>query len=1076
MDPQPPDADLLEGLRVEFGDDGRRAGEFLRTGYELLHLSGEAFPRVGAAVAYCLREAMTSVLESVAVQRPATRAEILRSILEARTSYERAASLPGEDAEGALAELLARIRELDDIPAQQRFHQQRLTAIVLDHTGAEPLSSGTRPVLAYPGLLDRLNGALHGSRSGVDAVGLWSECIGLMRQLFIAPDIRNAELERLARIESPTPEDRDAACRLLVTPQHVRFFLRKATDPGWLDVLASTGVLDPPDSGTAWPVFPGLVGLAEDHHAEVTAWLEQMYATHGAKPMSACDIAYAALEIGGPALSLVLRAVRDHPRHGDIVMFGDMAVEKLDAADELVESFADILLNGDSFSAMGYAKPLMGQLSGGVSEGNACGRVRLLCHKMRSVTEDSWRLHNLSWDSSGSVTDHDEFVGEDRFAALLRCLVDALEKAWTWVPLGELLDLLEDLPAAILQRLRTWALGHAPNVDPALLVVEVEQAVSSRKPTGDDLALIDRAVNECEASVYTACWRDALGSAPTVEEAGRARADDTVPSEWHRVLRWVSLLPDEVTDEWAEPCEIITAPYGLPGRESLEHRTRVRGGFERSPFSPEQLQSMDPHSVADMISQWRPGPDDWLVTAHALARTLGSVVKDDPSRWLASPVRIVTRLHHPTYIREYLRAVADVASDHELPIEQLLDAIRLIRTNPWSPTAIGDRGDYDPDWSSAQLSAIDLIGAIVRSGSPLGNSSDDVWAILEAETMSCSTASQADTGNREDLHGDLQVDPDGTFRLQRDTSNEEDPYQRAINRPRTRALEVVMSLIANEHRDTGAVRPEAVRLLDASLRLTGRDGAEHRAVIGSRIGFLRHVLEDWTEDNRELLFGNQAPNGLGQLTADQAIKWSSHPNEWLLENFRSRVRSAVERQVDNALKQLLVAMLWEIPGYSVETNANFLLGSPKLASRSGEALGRLLQNAEPEQRYLEIVAEFWRAMLQQAPAGAMLGFGWLSMVDAMDFDLWADLTLETLRSNGGRIDWSHGVAERVAASPPSRTGLAIMDTMVRAQNDPWGSRRVIDEARKILASSQALATTDEYRRLHNTLLERGAIE
>ena len=121
MDPQPPDAGLLEGLRVEFGDDGRRAGEFLRTGYGLLHLDGEAFPRAGAAVAYCLREAMTSVLESVAVERPATKPEILHSILEACTSYERAASLPGEDADDALAELLTRIRELEDIPLSSAF-------------------------------------------------------------------------------------------------------------------------------------------------------------------------------------------------------------------------------------------------------------------------------------------------------------------------------------------------------------------------------------------------------------------------------------------------------------------------------------------------------------------------------------------------------------------------------------------------------------------------------------------------------------------------------------------------------------------------------------------------------------------------------------------------------------------------------------------------------------------------------------------------------------------------------------------------------------------------------------------
>ena len=835
-------------------------------------------------------------------------------------------------------------------------------------------------------------------------------------------------------------------------------------------------MLDPPESEAAWAAFPGVVRLAEDHHAAVTAWLEEMYDVHRAHPGPAWDIARAALNIGGSAFGLVLQAVRDHPEHAGIVMLGDTAVEKLDAADGLVESFADMLLNEVGFSAITYAKPLMQQISGGVRQGNARGRVRLLCQKIRSVPEDSWSLRNLTWDSSGSVANQDEFMGEDRFTALLSCLVDTVEKAWSSVPVGELLVLLEELPSALVQRLRAWVLGHAPHVDLALLVGEVESAVSSRVPTGDDLALIDRVVDECEASEYTDRWRRALGLAPTVEEAGRARASDMVPAEWRRMLRWVSLLPGEVAVEWAAPCEILAAPYGPPGRESFERRTRVEGGFERSPFTSEQLRSMDPPKAATMISRWRPGPDDWLVTAHGLSRTFGSVVKDDAQRWLASPVQIVTRLHHPTYISEYLRAIAAVASEHELPISQLLDVIKLIRTNPWSPTVIGDRGDYDGDWSSAQRAAIDLIGAMVSSGCPLGNNSDDVWAILEAETMSCSTTDQADAGDSEDPYGHLQVGPDGTFGPQTDTGDEEDPYQRAINRPCTRALEVVLSLIANEYRDTEAVRPEAIRLLDVSLRLAGRDGAEHRAVIGPRIGFLRYALEDWTDDNRELLFGDQAPNGLGQVTVDQAMKWSNSPNEWLLEHFRERVCSAVERQVDNALNHLLVAMLWEVPGYSVETNTGFLLRSPNLASRSGEAVGRLLRNAEPELRHLEIAEEFWRAMLQHAKGDALLGFGWLSMVDAMDFELWAELTLQTLRSTGGRIDWSHGVAERVAAAPPSRAGLAIMDTMVRGQNDPWGSRRVVDEARKILAASQDLAAVDEYRRLHNALFERGAIE
>ena len=1051
MDIQQPEPELLDGLRLEFGDSGQRSVDFLMTAYGLLKLDEELFPRIGAAVAYCLREAMTSVLQSAVVEQPVTWADASRRVVEARERYEQAASLPGEDPEGALLDLLARISELEDFHRQEKLHEQRLIAVMIDRTGAVPLPADMGPVRSYQQLLDRLNTALHGSRPEGEAEQLWSECIAIFRQLFMPPEIRRIELEQLARSESPTDDERDDVCRRLVSPHDLRYFMNKVTSPAWLGVLGPTGVLDPPDAEAMWPAFPGVVRLGRDHHEEVTAWLEEMYGLHGATPRPAWDLARAALDIGGRALNLVLRAVRDHPEHSGILMLGDMAVEKFDASDELVESFADVLLNESSFSRLGYAEPLLRQICAGINEDSANRRVRLLRHKIGTVPDDSYSLQSLRWHSSGSVTDHDQFLGEDRFAALLLCLVDAIKRAWVWVPADELLDLLEGLPEVLVQRLRAWALGQAPNVDPDLLVEEIEQAISTRRPTGDDLALVDRAVKECEPSSYVERWRDALGPAPTIEKAGEASSAETVPLDWTRAVRWCTLLPDEVTAVWATARDIITAPYGPPDRSSLERSAGFESGSEQSPYSPEQLQSMDPDSAASMISLWRPGPDDWLVTAHKLAQTLESVVRDDPQRWLESPVRTVTKLHHPTYISHYLRAVAAVASERALPVGELIDVITLVRTRPWSPVALGDRGDYDSDWTDAQRAAIDLIKATAASGCTFDDRADDMWAILESEVTSCS-----DTPAPE-------------------TDEERDPYHSAIDRRCTRALEAVLFLIDREYRATEMVRPQAVSLLDHGLRLTGRDGAEHRAVLASRIGFLRHVLPAWTEDNRDLLFGDQAPDGLGQKTVDQAIK-RSYPNDWLLENFQAAVHSAVRREVDDALNHLLVAMLRGIPGYSAQTNVALLRHPPELASRSGEALGRLLSNGVPERRHLQIAAEFWSAMLQEATRDALLGFGWMSRVDAMDSELWADLTLETLRATGDRIDWSHGVAERVAAAPPGRTRLAIMNSLVRDQKDPWGSRRVIEAAVGILDSAQPLAATDEYRRLYRTLLERGAID
>src|SRR5690606_6461545 len=153
--------------------------------------------------------------------------------------------------------------------------------------------------------------------------------------------------------------------------------------------------------------------------------------------------------------------------------------------------------------------------------------------------------------------------------------------------------------------------------------------------------------------------------------------------------------------------------------------------------------------------------------------------------------------------------------------------------------------------------------------------------------------------------------------------------------------------MAYEFRTAGSVRPEALMLLDETLRLDGADGAEHRAILATRLGFLQHVAPEWFERSAEVLFGAQAPEGLAQTTADLAVKWG-RPNRWLHEHHRDLLLNAVLRGVDNAIDQLLIAMLWEVPGYTVEDNIEFLRQSPELLSRAGEMLGRLLRHQDAE--------------------------------------------------------------------------------------------------------------------------------
>ena len=223
------------------------------------------------------------------------------------------------------------------------------------------------------------------------------------------------------------------------------------------------------------------------------------------------------------------------------------------------------------------------------------------------------------------------------------------------------------------------------------------------------------------------------------------------------------------------------------------------------------------------------------------------------------------------------------------------------------------------------------------------------------------------------------------------------------------------------------------------------------------------------------LFGSQAPDGLGQLSVEQAIEWSQ-PNRWLLENFPDTVRNAVRHGADRAMEHMIIAMLWGCPGYSVQETVAFLRTSPDLVSKSGHALGCVLDDADADPRLVAVAVDFWNTVLDTETGAAVEGFGFLAEVAAMDTEGWEELTLRTIKAAGGRVDWSHGIAKRLAASHPTTTGLALLNELVRGRLEEWDRLNVAEKAAAILSRANDLQETDDYKRLRTTLLERGVID
>lgn len=1058
---------LLAHLQSEFGRHGRRASDYLLTARDLLDWAKgreATAPCVGNAIAYCLREAMTGILNSQADSGQSWRS-VSREVVKAKQRYERVYGT-GLDGQPPLTELLKKIDDMAAVHERESDRERRLIGVLVDRTGTTPVAGNTS-VNRFQRTTQSLNKVVHGLASyDVDhAECTWWECLALLRMLFL-PDVRYRELDRLAEGEQPSADDVGKVSELVITPAHLRYFLAQIERPVWLDMMTDSGLLDPPDDGEGWPVFVATERLARQYPAAVAHWLNKMYLRLSGNIRCVSMIGDAALAIGDAGLPLVSRIVRRHSSEPDVVRLSWDAARNANPSSDTFDSFVDIVFNQKSSSLAWTFGEIAERFLSSMDASNALARLRLLVSKIAS-THGNDLVRSWYEYKPGSIAVRYDEQHDERLDVLIQALMRGTRTALEWIGVRSLLDLIDTLPGMLAVRTRLWFLGNTPEVGVETMIDEISEAIAHRRPNGDDLAVIDSVVQLADPTQYKSRWRDAIGSAPAVEDVGRALAADEPPEEWIRAFYWLPLLPGIRVEAWKDVLAVLTAYLGTWSREQLETTNEPAEGeivSLDSPFSDEELASLAPEEACRRISEWNPRQGDQMVSARGLSRTLERVVINNSSQWVRHPIRIAMALRHPTYIHRYLAAVRATIADGMAPIDELIRLIALLRTHPWKADKLGRGGfDYDTDWDYVDRATIDLIESLAKEDIGFAGLSNKVWKILESAVGVRSKVSEVAVPAARD------------------------PLDIAINLPHTRALGAALEFVAYEFRSTDRIRTDAFRLFAETLRLDGDDGLYHRAIMAPYVGLLQ-VAPNWIENHQDMLFGSAAPTGLGQKTVDQALKWGP-TNKWLMETFRCSAMDAATRKTKNALDHYLIAMLWDWDGYSLENAAKFLLKKPELLSAAGHRLGFLLGTENANQKHIERAIRLWKIMIETNECvEGLTGFGGFAHVVGLDDGQWSVLTRDTLRRTGGCIDEPNVVAERVAGLVPNDTTLEIMDNIVRRASPRirsdgkrdrayyrarWSQGIVEKAASELLDRSSDLSGSDYYRRLQTALQERG---
>ena len=130
----------------EFGEDGRRCVEFLETAHVLLCGGFRSVPRWGQTVAYCLREAMTAVLEAARLGDAGRWREVSRGVVEPL-----AGSIGGWSTTLVLRGIGCWVSCWPGSTTWRRFtarielRRRRLNDVMVNLTGAAPISARVSP-------------------------------------------------------------------------------------------------------------------------------------------------------------------------------------------------------------------------------------------------------------------------------------------------------------------------------------------------------------------------------------------------------------------------------------------------------------------------------------------------------------------------------------------------------------------------------------------------------------------------------------------------------------------------------------------------------------------------------------------------------------------------------------------------------------------------------------------------------------------------------------------------------------------------------------------------------------------
>jgi len=926
-------------------------------------------------------------------------------------------------------------------------NEERLENAIRSTARRKPQRGDADLIKQFLDNLEDANKGLHRGISRIQAAELYERTAKVIDRLFGPISDRFDEIDLLLAISDPTEADVSRLAELVGDDRHLNYFFEKVEGSAWMRALAEERILKPPTEG-GWPAGPYIFRLVDSDPNVVREWL----AARGKEelsPQQAGFLLRIASRLNGAAYLIadLSKGNLDSPEvefqvEHYLSGLSDSGLREAGLQRLVIESLKELLSGDRGGVDLHLAARILEVALNALRFGDQKRWLQALVHRLRDLaaSEDELRLRAMRPLSELSV-DPRARSGLELIAAAVR---DGAEQATAaGLAASDVVAVLEVLEEPLRARLvadyfREAGPAYAAEARRFLL----DQIGSNSFPSPEELQLL-RETFEFADRNFGATVREALGTPPSLKEIGQIPDEDRLPDELRRPHRWLVAIPEAERGDWQEADRHLAERFGAAPADGVIFRVgpaRFRGAS--SPISREDLAALGPEDAARRIAEWEPPPESSFLdpSAEGLADALTELIAGDSATWLAAdPGQIVVTLRAPRYVSAYLDGIEKVVDQADQgQAELLVKAIADIQSTAESAFE-EDRADAE-DWVYSAHRGNRLIRALEEHGLLEQAAKERAWEATAAAVR---------------------------FRWP-GSGTDGDPLTRAINRPWSSSLETAILLADLD----GSVDPRLLELFDEVLSLEGDNAELGRAILATRLPWIRLVAPEWFADNEEDLIGGEAPNRLGELTFATYLEWG-RPEKTIMTEQRERLIDGLDgSKAEFALRHLLHGLAWGIAGFGPADVADVLGGYPELFSEAARTLGIELRELEGRSPELDRATALWReALARELPPEAYSGWGWFAINNHLEDSTWLDLTLQTAARENVNLAEPEEIAERAERLMPDPRVLRLVSLLLDADPKAWELEQIGAVGLRLLRSG--VGDHEERNELRERLLERG---